>query len=198
MLANLMRSLASAPYMNMGGKSCFSTPEWFHTAIPESPSTLDFPVALGVVSTGGGVLCARGGENSSKQRGQELGSSVGVNYIRCATAEPDCVEEGGNKGGRCAVLEGEDKDGFGETVHDSQSFGLASNGLALALEVHGVAGAGFVGSVAGEESVGETSFTLFVLTFSAIREPATNIGAHRRPKVVPGERGMHLGVGEVV
>jgi hypothetical protein len=68
----------------------------------------------------------------------------------------------------------------------------------LALEVHGVARAGFVGGVAGEESVGETSLTFLVFAFSAIREPATNAGAHGRPKVVPGERGMHLGVGEVV
>jgi hypothetical protein len=68
----------------------------------------------------------------------------------------------------------------------------------LALEVHGVAGAGFVGGVAGEESVGETSLTLFVFAFSAVLEPATNVGAHGWPKVVPGERGMHLGVGEVV
>jgi hypothetical protein len=52
--------------------------------------------------------------------------------------------------------------------------------------------------VAGEESVGETSLTLLVLTLSAIREPATNVGAHGGPEVVSGERGMHLGVGEVV
>ena len=54
------------------------------------------------------------------------------------------------------------------------------------------------GWVAGEESAGETSLILLVLTFSAIHEPATNVGAHRRPKVVQGERGMHLGVGKVV
>ena len=144
------------------------------------------------------MLCARGGENSSEQLGQKLGSSIGVDNIRCATGEPYCVEEGGNKGGRGAVREGEDKNGFREAVHDSQSFGLAGDGLTLALEVHGVAGAGFVGGVAGEESVGETSLTFLVFAFSAIREPATNVGAHGRPKVVPGERGMHLGVGEVV
>jgi hypothetical protein len=121
-----------------------------------------------------------------------------VNDIRCATGKPYGIEEGGNEGGRGAVLEGKDKDGFREAVHDSQSFGLASDGLTLALEVHGVAGAGFVGGVAGEESVGETSLTLFVFAFSAVLEPATNVGAHGWPKVVPGERGMHLGVGEVV
>jgi hypothetical protein len=84
-----------------------------------------FPVALCVVTTGGGVLCARGGENSSEQLGQKLGSSIGVDSVRCATGKPYCVEEGGNEGGRGAVLEGEDKNGFREAVHDSQSFGLA-------------------------------------------------------------------------
>ncbi len=110
--------------------------------------------------------------------------------IRCATGEPYCVEEGGIESGRGAVLEGEDKDGFRETVHDSQSFGLASDGLTLALEVHGVAGAGFVGGLAGEESVSETSLTIFVFAFSAVLEPATNVGAHGWPEVVPGEGGI--------
>ncbi len=105
-------------------------------------STLYFPVALCVVTTGSGVLCACGDENSSEQLGQKLGSSIGVDNVRCATGEPYCVEEGGNEGGRGVVLEGEDKYGFREAVHDSQSFGLASDGLTLALEVHGVAGAG--------------------------------------------------------
>ena len=118
--------------------------------------------------------------------------------VRCASGKPDGVEEGGNEGGRGAVLEGNDENSFGETVHDCQSFGLASDGLTLALEVHGVAGARFGGSVACEEAVRETAFTLLILAFSAIREPATNVGAHGRPKVVPGERGMHFGVGEVV
>ena len=113
--------------------------EEFHAAIPESPPTLNFPVALCVVPTGGGVLGACGGKNSSEQSGQELGSSIGMDDIRCATGEPYCVEEGGNESGCGAVLEWEDKDGFRETVHDCQSFGLASDGLTLALEVHGVA-----------------------------------------------------------
>jgi hypothetical protein len=52
--------------------------------------------------------------------------------------------------------------------------------------------------VAGEESVSETSFTLLIFAFSTICEPATNVGAHRGPEIVPGKRGMHLGVGEVV
>ena len=84
------------------------------------------------------------------------------------------------------------------SIYDSQSFGLASDGLTLALEVHGVAGARFGGSVAGEESVRETTFTLFIFAFSAIRKPATNVGAHRWPEIVPGERGMYFGVGEAV
>ena len=118
--------------------------------------------------------------------------------FRCASGKPDGVEEGGNEGGRGAVLEGKDENSFGETVHDCQSFGLASDGLTLALEVHGVAGARFGGGVSCEESVCETAFTLFVFAFSAIREPATNVGAHSGPKIVPGERGMYFGVGEMV
>ena len=118
--------------------------------------------------------------------------------VRCASGKPDGVEEGGNEGGCGAVLEGKDENSFGETVYDCQSFGLASDGLTLALEVHGVAGARFGGSVAGEESVGKTTLTLLVFTFSAIREPTTNVGAHGWPEVVSGKRGMHLGVGEVV
>ncbi len=96
-------------------------------------------------------VVARTAASSSEQ---ELGSGVGVDNVRCASGKPDGVEEGGNEGGRGAVLEGKDEDGFGEAVHDSQSFGFASDGLTLALEVHGVAGAWFVGGVAGEESVG--------------------------------------------
>ena len=65
-----------------------------------------------VVTTGDGVLCARGGENSSEQLGQKLGSRVGVDHIRCATGEPYGVEEGGNEGGRGAVREGEAKTVF--------------------------------------------------------------------------------------
>ena len=52
--------------------------------------------------------------------------------------------------------------------------------------------------MAGEESVGKASLTLLILAFSAIREPATNVGAHGWPEIVAGKRGMHLGVGEVV
>ncbi len=145
------------------------------------------------------MLGAGGGENSSEQElRQELRSGIGVEDFRCASGKPDGIEEGGNEGGRGAVLEGKDENSFGETVHDSQSFGLASDGLTLALEVHGVAGARFGGSVACEESVRETAFTLLILAFSAIREPATNVGAHGWPEIVPGERGMYFGVGEVV
>ena len=91
------------------------------------------------MTTGGGVLSAGGSENGSEQLGQELGSGIGVDDVRCASCEPNGVEEGGNEGGCGAVFEGKDKDGFREAVHDSQSFGLASDGLTLALEVHGVA-----------------------------------------------------------
>ena len=52
--------------------------------------------------------------------------------------------------------------------------------------------------MAGEESVGEASFTPLVFAHSAIFEPATNVGAHGWPEVVAGERGMNLGVGDVV
>ena len=95
-------------------------------------------------------------------------------------------------------MEWEDENGLSETVHDSQGFGLASNGLALALKVHGIAGAGFGGSVASKKSVGEASFTLLVLAVGAVVEPATDVSAHGGPKVVPGQRGMYFGVGEVV
>ena len=104
--------------------------------------------------------------------------------VRCAAGEPNCVEEGGDEGGRGAVFEWEDKDGLGEAVHDSQGFGLACYGLTLALEVHGISGARFGGGVAGEEAVGEASFTFLVLTLRAVREPATNVGFHGRPEVV--------------
>ena len=118
--------------------------------------------------------------------------------VRCAAGEPNCVEEGGDEGGRGAVFEGKDKDGFREAVHDSQSFGLASDGLTLALEVHGVARAGSVDGVAGKTTMSKTALTFLVFAFSAIREPATDVGAHRGPEIVPGERGMYFGVGEVV
>ena len=52
--------------------------------------------------------------------------------------------------------------------------------------------------MAGKESVGEAAFTPFVFAHSAILEPATNVGAHGWPEVVAGERGMDLGVGNVV
>ena len=104
--------------------------------------------------------------------------------FRCASGKPDGVEEGGNEGGRGAVLEGEDENSFGETVHDCQSFGLASDGLTLALEVHGVAGAGFRGGVAGEESVGEAAFTLFIFAICAVFDPSTNVRPHRGPVIM--------------
>ncbi len=81
----------------------------------KSPPTLYFSVVLGVVSTGGGVLCARDGEDSGEQRGQELGRGIRVDRVRCAAGEPYCVEEGGNESGCGAVFEWEDENGFRET-----------------------------------------------------------------------------------
>jgi hypothetical protein len=66
------------------------------------------------------------------------------------------------------------------------------------LEVHGVAGAGFIGGVGSEESVGEASLTLFIFTIRTIFQPSTNVGFHGRPKVMACQGGMDFSVGEVV
>jgi hypothetical protein len=93
----------------------------------------------------------------------------------------------------------EDKNRFRETVHDCQSFGFASDGETLALEVHRVSGAGFIGGVASEESsVSEASLTLFILAVGTVLQPTTNVRMHGWPEVVPGEGGTYLGVGKVV
>ncbi len=107
-----------------------------------------------------------------------------MNGVRCAAGELDGVQEWGNKSEGGAVFESEDKDGFGEAVHDCQGFGFACEGETLALEVHGVAGAGLVGGVAGEESMSEASLALFIFAFRTVVQPSANIGAHRGPKIV--------------
>jgi hypothetical protein len=99
---------------------------------------------------------------------------------------------GGTKVGAVRSLR-KDENGFGEAVHDNQSFGLASDGEALALEVHGVAGAGFVGGVSGEESV----FTFLVLAICAVVQPATNVSLYGGPIVMASQAGMYFRVGEV-
>ncbi len=49
-----------------------------------------------------------------------------------------------------SVHEGDEKDGFCETVDQGQGFGFAGDGEALALEVHSVAGTRFGRGVGGE------------------------------------------------
>jgi hypothetical protein len=66
------------------------------------------------------------------------------------------------------------------------------------LEVHGVAGAGFRGDVAGEESVSEAAFTLFIFTLSAVFKPATDVRLHGGPVVMARQEGMYFRVGNVV
>ena len=106
------------------------------------------------MTTGGGVLGAGGGEDSSEQLGEELGSGIGMDNVRCASPEPNFVEKTGDKRGGGTVGEGDHKHRFGEAIYDSQGLGLASDGKALSLEIHGIARAGLVGDVAGEKTVG--------------------------------------------
>jgi hypothetical protein len=52
--------------------------------------------------------------------------------------------------------------------------------------------------VAGEQAVGEASFTFFIFTFCTVREPTTNVRLHGWPVIVARKRGMDFRVGEVV
>jgi hypothetical protein len=75
---------------------------------------------------------------------------------------------------------------FGEIINQGQGLGFTSSCEALALEIHSIAGAGFVRSVGGEEAVREASFTLFIFTQFTILTDATHISLHGGPKVVAG------------
>ena len=62
-----------------------------------------------------------------------------------------------------------------------------SDGLTLALEIHGVARAGFRGVMAGEHAVGQSSFGALVFTNFAILQETAHVSFHGGPMVVASE-----------
>ncbi len=132
----------------------FGRREQFHGAVPITPPTLDFSVALGVVTTGGDASGAGRSEHGREEFREELGGGVAMDNVRCTSPESNFVEKTGDKCGGGTVGEGDHKHRFGEAIHDSQGLGLASDGKALSLEIHGIARAGLVGDVTGEKTVG--------------------------------------------
>ena len=69
----------------------FRRREQFHGAVPITPPTLDFSVALGVVATGGGAGSAGRGEHGREEFREELRGGVAMDNIRCTSPEPNFV-----------------------------------------------------------------------------------------------------------
>ncbi len=94
------------------------------------------------------------GSNGSQELATEFWSVVGVQDVRATAAKVEFVEEARYEAGGLAIRKWNHKDSFGETVDESQGLGLASDGEALALEIHGIAGAGLGGGVRRKETMG--------------------------------------------
>ncbi len=69
----------------------FRRREQFHGAVPITPPTLDFSVALGVVATGGGASSAGRGEHGREEFREELGGGIAMDNVRCTPSEPNFV-----------------------------------------------------------------------------------------------------------
>ena len=157
-----------------------------HCSVPESPPGFYLAVRLGVMAAGRSASGACYVGDCRHKFAEEFRRVVGVEDIGGAAAKVEFIEEPRYEGGGLAVGQGDEDHGFREAINQGQSFGFASFCEALALEVHSVAGAGFVRGVGGEETMRESSFALFVLTQLAILTDSTYVSFHGRPKVVAG------------
>ncbi len=78
---------------------------------------------------------------------QEFGGIIRVKDVWAAAAKMEFILKARYEGRGLTVGQGDEQNSFGETVDQGQGFCLASRGKALALEIHSVAGAGFVSEV---------------------------------------------------
>ena len=111
------------------------------------------PFDCGLLSAGGSVLRAGDGGNSSHKLTEKFRRIIGVEDVGATAAKMEFVQKTRYEGRGLTVGQGNDQDSLGKTVDQGQSFGLAGRGKALALEVHSIAGAGFVGGVRREQAV---------------------------------------------
>ncbi len=96
------------------------------------------------------MLRAGDSGNGSHELTQEFRRIIGMEDVGATAAKMEFVHQARYEGGSLTVGQGNKQDSFSETIDQSQGFGLASRGKALALEIHSIAGAGFVGGIARE------------------------------------------------
>ena len=97
---------------------------------------------------------ASDGGDSIHEFPKEFGGIVRVQDIRRTTTKMEFVQKSRYEGGSLAVGKGDKQDSLGETVYEGEGFRFTRGGKALSLKVHSIAGAGLVGGVRGEETVG--------------------------------------------
>ena len=102
------------------------------------------------MSEGGGPRSAGDLGDACHQFAEEFGGVVGVDDVGGAASEVEFIQKARYQGGCVAVREGDDEDGFRKTVDEGQGFGFSRSGETLALEIHRVAGPGFLSGVGGE------------------------------------------------
>ncbi len=99
------------------------------------------------------MLRAGDGGDGIHKLAEEFRRIIGVEDVGATAAKMELIQKTRYEGGGLTVGQGNDHDSLGKTVDQGQGFGLASRGKALALEIHSIAGSGFVGGVRREQAV---------------------------------------------
>ncbi len=106
------------------------------------------------MATGAGAESAGDVGDSGHELAEEFWGFVRMDDVLRAAVEVQFIEQARYEGRSFPVGEGDQENGFGKTVNQRQGLDFAGGGEALALEIHGIAGAGFGGGVRGKETVG--------------------------------------------
>ncbi len=96
-----------------------------HCAIPETPPSLNFSIALWIVPTGGGAHGACGNSNSGHQFREEFRRIIRMDDIRSAASKVNSVQQFRYEGLGLAIQERDDGHHFGEAINDGQGFDFA-------------------------------------------------------------------------
>jgi hypothetical protein len=112
-------------------------------------------------------------------------------------SEDNLVQELRDEGFNLSVGESYNRYETGGGIDDGQSFGFASQGLSLALKVHGKTSSGRVVRTSAKEAMGLVLTSFFVFAFGAVGESASGVSPQSGPKVTLRKSFRHFSLSQV-